>query len=154
MRWLLHRTARREATGDSAPETERSSDFPCINAGNNSYLTDYYFTNSWDLDGNRRISGGIVDIGACEFVFTPSMEVAQLILLVNDSHLEAKRKQPLLAALSAAMASFERGNFNAGASQLHAFQNQVRAQVARTDAWLANELIEAAQQIIEEVTHH
>ena len=35
---------------------------PCINAGNNAYVS---VTN--DLDGNLRISGGTVDIGACEF---------------------------------------------------------------------------------------
>jgi hypothetical protein len=38
-----------------------------INAGNNSYLTNSYFTNCFDLDGRPRIVGSRVDMGAYEF---------------------------------------------------------------------------------------
>jgi hypothetical protein len=131
------------ADGDLRLQT----DSPCINAGNNDYVT-----TSMDLDGNPRISGGVVDIGAYEFAFTPGMAVGQLMLSVDDSDIGTKNKQPLLATLSAALASFDRGNVTSGANQLAAFQNKVRAQVARIDAVLANELIATAQRIIQDVT--
>jgi hypothetical protein len=41
---------------------------PCINSGRNSYIT-----NSTDYDGNARISGGTVDIGAYEIQNPPSI---------------------------------------------------------------------------------
>jgi hypothetical protein len=125
------------------------SNSPCINAGNNDYVT-----TSVDLDGNPRITAGVVDAGAFESPFTRPMDIAQLVLLVENSNLEAKSKQPLLVTLTAASASLDRGNTISGSNQLGAFQNKVRAQVARVDAALANQLIDATQQIIDSAKGH
>jgi hypothetical protein len=46
----------------SAGDYHLTAPSPCINAGNNAYIT-----NSTDLDGNPRVVGGIVDLGAYEF---------------------------------------------------------------------------------------
>jgi len=117
-------------------------DSPCIDAGNNDFVTALT-----DLDGNPRILNGIVDMGAYEFVPpTPAELVQHLIKLVNESDLP--HQQPLLATLNAALASIERGNHNSASGQLGAFQNKVRAQVAKKDAALAMELTDGAGQVI------
>jgi len=46
------------------------SNSPCINAGNNSQVT-----NATDLDGNPRVVGGSVDMGAYEFQLPPQLTI-------------------------------------------------------------------------------
>ena len=72
-----------------------------------------------------------------------------LISKVNDADIDRKPKRPFIASLKAAAASFDRGSNQSGVNQLAAFQNKVRAQIARTDPALAAELIAAAQAIID-----
>jgi hypothetical protein len=56
--------------------------------------------------------------------------------------------QPLLASLRAAQASLQRDSLASAVGQLHAFQNQVRAQVGLADPALADELIARAEAVI------
>ena len=82
-------------------------------------------------------------------VLTGGETVDDLILLVDQANLERRNKRPLIASLKAVTASLDRGNFTAGANQLHAFQNKVRAQIAPSDPALAQSLIDGAQNIID-----
>ncbi len=75
-----------------------------------------------------------------------------LVSKLTQSDLPPQRKQPLLASLNAAKASFESTNLNAGIGQLNAFLNKVPAQVARSDNALANQLVQAAQRVIDNAT--
>ena len=78
-----------------------------------------------------------------------SYTIDDLIALVNESSLSAQRKHPLLVTLAAARASLAAGRVTAAGNQLHAFQNKVRAQVARQDEALADTLTTVAQAIID-----
>jgi hypothetical protein len=81
-------------------------------------------------------------------VISPSEAVQILMEMVIDSDLSKRAQQPLLATLRAALTAFERGDTTPGMNQLAAFENKVRAQVAPTDPVLAQQLIDAAQVII------
>jgi hypothetical protein len=95
------------------------------------------------------LPGGTNSASVTVEVITPCGGVGIVAGLVNNSTLPANRQHPLLASLSAACTSFEQGNVNVGINQLQAFQNKVRAQVASLDPTLADQLIQAAQQILD-----
>ena len=85
-------------------------------------------------------------------VLTAGEAVENLIDHINSANMERKNKRPFIASLKAATASLDRGSFEAGVNQLHAFQNKVRAQIGKSDPALAAELIAEAQAIIDAVT--
>ncbi len=79
-------------------------------------------------------------------VITPAQAVERLIAQVTA---QWPRSRPLVATLSAALASIERGNLISAVNQLQAFQNKVRAQVAPADPALAATFIQSAQDILD-----
>jgi poly(3-hydroxybutyrate) depolymerase len=82
-------------------------------------------------------------------VISPAEAVGIIIDLLDHSNLPRNRRQPLMASLRAAVVSFERGNLTAGANQLEAFQHKLRAQVMPFAPELAQDLIGAAQTILD-----
>jgi hypothetical protein len=86
-------------------------------------------------------------------IITTGQAVELLISMIEESDVSRNRR-PLLASLKAASASFEDGRMVPGGNQLQAFQNKVRAQVSPTHPQLAQDLIEAAQQILDVIGRH
>ena len=78
-----------------------------------------------------------------------SEAVEDIILMLDQLVPEPRNKQPFMATLKAAAASFERGSCVAGVNQLEAFQSKVRAQLMKTDPEVAQKLIQAAQLVID-----
>jgi uncharacterized delta-60 repeat protein len=79
-------------------------------------------------------------------IITTAQAVERLMAQVDSLW---PRSHPLLATLSAALASIQRGNTVSANNQLQAFQNKVRAQVASSAPALAEAFIQAAQEIID-----
>jgi hypothetical protein len=79
-------------------------------------------------------------------------EVCKIVEQVNSSALSDHKKRPLLVNLEAAKASLYSDGFAAGLNHLRVFQHKVRAQIERNDPSLADDLIQAAQQIIDQAT--
>ena len=85
-------------------------------------------------------------------VIAPAEGVTLVAGLIQASGLARKDQQRLLASLSVAAASFQRGNNQAGVAQLEAFQRKVQQELMGSHPALANELIAAAQVVIDGVT--
>ncbi|PWU18993.1 MAG: hypothetical protein C5B50_07540, partial [Verrucomicrobia bacterium] len=82
-------------------------------------------------------------------VISPDQAIGLLENLVQAAQLTGSNQRTLLAILDAAMASADKQNLTPEINQLGAFENKVRSQVMRSDPDLANELLQAAQQIIQ-----
>jgi hypothetical protein len=82
-------------------------------------------------------------------VITTAQAVENLMDQVSSSWPDSR---PLLATLSAALDSIERGNTVSAINQLLAFQNKVSAQVAPSAPALAEAFIQAAQEIIDVIS--
>jgi hypothetical protein len=82
-------------------------------------------------------------------IITPDQAVAELIAVVNDSNLIARNKQPLLASLTAAAASFGRCHIVPAINQLLAFQTKVQIQIVPVNPALAEQLLQISSEIID-----
>jgi len=95
-------------------------------------------------DGN-----GVATTSVTIEVITPGEAIDEILpMFVNEPGLRGKGR-PMVASLKAAIASFDRGNTEAGLNQLHALQNKIRAQIGRGDPALAEELLSVVQRIAE-----
>jgi hypothetical protein len=82
-------------------------------------------------------------------VLSAGEAIDEIISEINDSTIARNNKRPFIASLKSAQASADRGNNTSAANQLHAFQNKVRAQVAKDNPAEAARLIEVTQAIID-----
>ena len=55
-----------EGANDDYGDLHLSPDSPCINAGDPSFIAG---PNDLDMDGNLRIAGGRIDMGAYEYIY-------------------------------------------------------------------------------------
>ena len=129
---------------------------------------------SWVIDGTNTVSGAQVpvclDLGchtvdmiatdgkiACRqslelCVITPSEGIDQIVTLVESTNVGRKNKQPLIATLKAAAASYDReGHIHTAANQLNAFQNKCRAQIGQSNPAEAQQFINAAAGLVEAI---
>ncbi len=132
------------------------ADSPCIDAGNDAAVPSGVTT---DLDGNPRIQGECVDMGAFEVLADPEMMLAGLALFIMDEvdagNIDAEMEVSLLAKVDAAIAALDRDNPNdakVAMNDLKALVNQVEAQTdKKITLETAAEIIQRANAISAEL---
>jgi hypothetical protein len=127
---------------------------PCIDAGNDAAVPSGVTT---DLDGDPRIQGLCVDMGAFEaLAATPGTMLAGLRTYIQQQvalgNIDAEMEVSLLAKVNAAIAALNRGNPNdakVAMNDLKALVNQVEAQAGnKITADAAEAIIVRANAII------
>ena len=122
---------------------------PCIDAGNNSTVTV-----TTDLDGNPRIVGIAVDMGAFEAQLPdPVQLLKELAQQVIDLNLQSGISNSLDAKLNAALKAIDHLNDNNAVAAINTLQAFIRAVEAQRGNKITEDdavaLIAAAQQIID-----
>ena len=112
----------------------------CLELGTHTIVLTVTDTGTPALTGNDSLTIEVVTSGEA---------IDELITKVNNSTASRNNKRPLIATLKAAVASADRGETDSAIGQLRAFQNKVRAQMARTDPQDAAICIRWAQDIID-----
>jgi hypothetical protein len=101
---------------------------PCIDAG----ITQPWMIGAQDLDGNPRVSGASVDIGAYEKPAATAQDLVSALItdvnsLIADGTLAHGHGNALLTGLRAAVKSLNRGSTGATCGQVGAFITKVQA---------------------------
>jgi len=142
-----------DASGSTDPENDPISFTWFDDGSTNAYASGPITTNTLAI-GNHTIqvtlSAGddVVSTNITVQVITPAEAVGQILILVDDVNLGSKNKQPLIASLSAAIGSFDRGELISAANQLAAFQHKVQVQISPFDSVTGQQFTNAAAQIL------
>ncbi|HEX3000120.1 MAG TPA: right-handed parallel beta-helix repeat-containing protein, partial [Armatimonadota bacterium] len=128
--------------GNGDDDLRLRPDSPCLNKGNNAALLldtfdldedgDISEVIPYDRNGDPRVSGSVVDMGAYEVdLQTLSLDALAALRsavedLVRNGALLPADGQPLYAKLDAALAALEAGNLRGAAGVLTAFSKQIQ----------------------------